>query len=120
MFLVVSSLGSPAISHGTMKSLTILRHLQLAIRCIPASCYAYAEHIIAQEYEELNKLLAGATSKSDWAAIRRCPLIIITLEMTLLTLMLLVFRDSTSVSESSGSLASNASLDFLRNSTEPV
>ena len=47
-------------------------------------------------------------------------LIIITVEMTLLTLMLLVFRDSTSVSESSGSLASNASLDFLRNSTEPV
>jgi len=40
--------------------------------------------------------LAGATSKSDWAAIR---------------------RDSTSVSESSGSLAS---LDFLRNSTEPL
>ena len=118
MFLVVSSLGSPAISHGTMKSLTILRHLQLAIRCIPASCYAYAEHIIAQEYEELNKLLAGATSKSDWAAIRRCPLIIV--EMTLLTLTLLLFRDSTSVSESSGSLASNASLDFLRNSTEPV
>ena len=65
-------------------------------------------------------VLEGSASKSDWAAIRRCPLIIITVEMTLLTLTLLLFRDSTSVSESSGSLASNASLDFLRNSTEPV
>ena len=65
-------------------------------------------------------VLEGSASKSDWAAIRRCPLIIITVEMTLLTLTLLLFRDSTSVSESSGSLASNASLDYLRNSAEPV
>ena len=67
-------------------------------------------------------VLEGSASKSDWAAIRRCPLIIITVEMTLLTLMLLLFRDSTPGRTRSGTrnLASNASLDFLRNSTEPV
>ena len=42
-------------------------------------------------------------------------------EKTMLILLLMtMFRDSTSVSESTGSLASNDSLDHLRSSAEPV
>ena len=41
--------------------------------------------------------------------------------MTMLMLMLMkIFRDSTSVSESTGGIASNDSLDHLRSNTESV
>ena len=38
----------------------------------------------------------------------------------LMMFLMTMFRDSTSVSESTGSLASNDSLDHLRSSAEPV
>ena len=38
----------------------------------------------------------------------------------LILLLMTMFRDSTSVSESTGSLASNDSLDYLRSAAEPV
>jgi len=54
---------------------------------------------ISRRREKVASVLEGSASKSDWAAIR---------------------RDSTSVSESTGGLASNDSLDHLRNSAEPL
>ena len=69
-------------------------------------------------------MLEGSASKSDWAAIRRCSLTMtveIWKEMKMTMLMSMTMsRDSTSVSESTGGLASNDSLDHLRNSAEPV
>jgi len=54
---------------------------------------------ISRRREKVASVLEGSASKSDWAAIR---------------------RDSTSVSESTGGLASNDSLAHLRNSAEPL
>jgi len=54
---------------------------------------------ISRRREKVASVLEGSASKSDWAAIR---------------------RDSTSVSESTGGLASNDSLDHLRSSAEPL
>ena len=70
-------------------------------------------------------MLEGSASKSDWAAIRRCSLMMtveIWKELTMLMaqMSITMFRDSTSVSESTGGLASNDSLDHLRSSAEPV
>ena len=72
-------------------------------------------------------MLEGSASKSDWAAIRRCSLTMtveIWKEMKMTMLMaqmsMSMSRDSTSVSESTGGLASNDSLAHLRNSAEPV
>ena len=69
-------------------------------------------------------MLEGSASKSDWAAIRRCSLTMtveIWKEMKMTMLMSMTMsRDSTSVSESTGGLASNDSLDHLRSSAEPV
>ena len=72
-------------------------------------------------------MLEGSASKSDWAAIRRCSLTMTVeiwkaMKMTMLTakMSMSMSRDSTSVSESTGGLASNDSLDHLRNSAEPV
>ena len=43
------------------------------------------------------------------------------MKMTMLMLLLMtMFRDATSVSESTGGLTSNDSLDHLRSSAEPV
>ena len=72
-------------------------------------------------------MLEGSASKSDWAAIRRCSLTMtveIWKDMKMIMLMaqmsMSMSRDSTSVSESTGGLASNDSLDHLRSSAEPV
>ena len=63
-------------------------------------------------------MLEGSASKSDWAAIRRCS--VMTIMPMMMFLLIAMFRDSTSVSESTGGLASNDSLDHLRSSAEPV
>ena len=71
-------------------------------------------------------MLEGSASKSDWEAIRRCSMMMTVkickeVKMTLLMMLLMkIFRDSTSVSQSTGGLASNDSLDHLRSSTELV
>ena len=69
-------------------------------------------------------MLEGSASKCYWAAIRRCSLTMtveIWKEMKMTMLMSMTMsRDSTSVSESTGGLASNDSLDHLRSSAEPV
>ena len=67
-------------------------------------------------------MLEGSASKSDWAAIRRCSLTM-TVEIwkeMMAQMSMTMSRDSTSVSESTGGLASNDSLDHLRSSAEPV
>ena len=76
---------------------------------------------------QVASVLEGSASKSDWAAIRRCSLTMtveIWKEMKMTMLMaqmsMTMSRDSTSVSESTGGLASNDSLDHLRSSAEPV
>ena len=79
---------------------------------------------------QVASVLEGSASKSDWAAIRRCSVMVMTVEirmemmmrmlMTWMLLLMTMFRDSTSVSESTGGLASNDSLDHLRSSAEPV
>ena len=76
---------------------------------------------------QVASVLEGSASKSDWAAIRRCSLTMtveIWKEMKMTMLMaqmsMTMSRDSTSVSESTGGLASNDSLDHLRSNTESV
>ena len=65
---------------------------------------------------QVEAVLEGSASKSDWAAIRRCDIVVVPL--TTLTTML--SRDSTSVSSCLGGLCSNDSLFELRHATEPV
>ena len=71
-------------------------------------------------------VLEGSASKSDWEAIRRRSMMMTVkickeVKMTLLMMLLMkIFRDSTSVSESTGGIASNDSLDHLRSNTESV
>ena len=71
---------------------------------------------------QVASVLEGSASKSDWAAIRRCSLTM-TVEIwkeMMAQMSMTMSRDSTSVSESTGGLASNDSLDHLRSSAEPV
>ena len=66
------------------------------------------------------------TKYLDWEAIRRRSMMMTVkickeVKMTLLMMLLMkIFRDSTSVSQSTGGLASNDSLDHLRSNTESV